>query len=649
MTRDETTVHLDEVSLEALAGGREDLVAEAMLLHLDECAECAERVELERSSVADASMALRRATPELDDLDAMIARAMEAAEPEDAPSRRSLWMGAGFGLVAAIGLGLLSIPWSASVDGVGATGRQLLTLGRALDRVVESSLPGGWMGVAIVGLALALALALPARWLLGGRRTIPPIVTGALGVALFAMVGMTTARAYAYRVEGAWPEPIPRVTVDAERAPISGALRQASESAGLGIVVRLDDDPPVTLHVQDAPMDQVFEAILGDMDVVVRPGASVVSVRADEGAPSASVVPIDDQDADQGLAEPPAQVTGDDRVGVYAVVHDGSDDADDTPPPPADGRVPPVPPVPAVPAVLPIALATAHEEQAGVRDRVTFGGDVEIGTNDVVRGVYTMGGDAEIRGRALGDVVTMGGDADIRGEVVGNVTTMGGDIEVRDGARIHGDLNAMGGDIDIADGAQVYGQVLLNPGEAMDGDEVAPAATVHQDGDGLAGVFRWGLFNALIFLFGLFMLGTARKRFGTLRTEIGERPVRSALGGMFGALAAMALTVVLCLTLIGIPGAVVLSILLVVAVFVGWTTSAWWLGSALPLRRLKDRPVAQLAAGVGVFFVVGLVPKIGVLVVIAAVLAGLGAVIATEFGARKQKTSTATLTGPYRD
>src|SRR6185503_9603016 len=104
------------------------------------------------------------------------------------------------------------------------------------------------------------------------------------------------------------------------------------------------------------------------------------------------------------------------------------------------------------------------------------------------------------------------------------------------------------------------------------------------------------------------------------------------MGGFFGMLAGIVLCVVLVVSLIGIPGFFVVGTLLFFGACFGYATSAWWIGSVLPLPALRKRPVLQLAAGVGALFFAGLVPKIGTLVIVAAVLAGLGAVIATNFG-----------------
>lgn len=575
--------HLDELALEALATGRADLAPEGARAHAEGCARCRALVEAERESARDAGVALRRAAPDVGDLDALIAKALAAApEPGDttrAPSRSSLWLGGALGGLAAAALALRALPAGASVEAMRAAGRQGLTLARAVDAMVESALPGGWALVALLGLVGGVLLALPLRWLLGTRGPGSGLVPGALGLGLALALGLSARPAHAYRVEGEWPMPERRVTLDVEGRLTSEALRLAAESAGLGLVARLAEDPPVTLHVRDAPLPEVVQALLGDAPVVVVPGPRLLTVRA---APAPAAEP-----------DPAAEPVG------------------------ARARNPAPSPAP-----------------TAVGDRVTFGGDVEIGAEEVVRAVYTMGGDARVVGRALGDVVTMGGDAEIVGEVFGNVTTMGGDVALRSGARVHGDLSAMGGRIDVDEGAVLHGRSLRSGGSTP---SQAALETVSRGADAGEGVsptlYRWALWHALLFLLGLVMLGTrSRQRLSVLCGELAARPIRSTFSGFFALLAGALLALVLVLTLVGSPGALVLGGVIFVGVCMGWTAVAAWLGGVLPLGLLKDRPVLQLAVGLGVLFLVGLVPILGTLVTLTAVLAGVGAVLATNFG-----------------
>lgn len=595
--------HLDEIALEAMSSGREDLVSDEVRAHVEACEACWARVEHEREGMGDARVGLRRAMPELDDLDGLITHAMTVAA--GAPSRRSLWVGGAIGGVASVALAILSLP-GASITGLISLGRQGITLARALDSVVHASVPGAWIGVALVALVLALLSAIPVRFLLGERRP-PRLLTGALGLLLAVSVSAPALSAQAYRVEGEWPER--PVTLDIDERPTSEALRMASEAAGLGLIARLPEDPPVTLHVRDVPLEEVVHALLGDADVVVRPSERLLTVGPDM-AVSVAAEPVEPGPVAAEPTEP----------GPVA-----ADPAEAEPP---EER----------------AAALDEPAPASVDDRITFGGDAVVREGEVVRDVVTMGGDVRVEGRALGDVVTMGGDADVRGEVIGNVVTMGGNIRVGDGAQVHGDLRAMGGGIDVAEGAWVRGKRLEGAG-ATQGSRASRGA--EDDDGGFASFFRWALWHALLFLVGLVLLGTLRERFVRWKDELASRPVQSGLGGLFGLFAGGVLCLVLCITIIGIPVAAILGAVLVIAVVAGWTSAALWLGSVLPLRVLKDRPVHQLGAGVIGLFIAGLVPFVGPLIIIAAVLAGFGAVMATTLLARPRRDRPSP-TGPFR-
>ncbi|MCC6878021.1 MAG: hypothetical protein IT378_27160 [Sandaracinaceae bacterium] len=623
--------HLDEETLEALCTGRDDLVSDEARGHLEGCAGCRDAVALEKLAAEDASIGLRRMTSDID-LDAMIAHAMAKA-PEltpagavtSAPSRRSLWLGAALGVATAVVLAVLSAPDVGSLGAMAGFGRQALTLARAVDRAVEALVPGGWSAVAVIGLVVAILLALPIRSLVDGRRRgAGPLMTGALSVALFAI--FDPGAAHAYRLEGAWPEPQPHVTLDVDGRPTSEALQLAAQSAGLGVVVRLESDPQVTLHLRDVPIGEVVEAILADQDVVVRPSAHLLSVRPDDAAPAVALPEAPVLPAVPAVPEVPSPPILPDVPAIAIPA-----------PPPLPPSPPPSPPPSAAPAPPPSEL----------RDRVTLGNDVEIRAGEQVRDVITMGGDAVIRGDAFGNVVTTGGDADVYGQVVGNVVTMGGDITVRDGARVHGDMNAMGGDIDVEDGATVHGSRTI--ARDPDGPRVNLQTGEPDEEAVFAHLSSKALRYVLIFLLGLGMMALARDRFVTLRGELAARPVRSAFGGLLGLLAGAALAIVLAITIIGIPITVLIAFAIPVGLYVGLAAAAWGIGGILPARSLKDRPVMQLGAGVFLLFVVSLVPTIGFLVVGVAALAGLGAVIATRFGKRPAETKPAHMaTGPFR-
>jgi len=397
-----------------------------------------------------------------------------------------------------------------------------------------------------------------------------------LGLLVAALVLGPRATAAALDFEGDWPANDRPVTLDVESQPASRALREAAQAAGVSLVATLPNDPIVSVHADGLPLRDVIGAVLGDAPLVARRTGSLVVIRPVLDAPGQPV----------------------------------------SPPPPV--IAPPVPPVPPPPP-----SATADDDRR-VRDRVSFGGDV------LVR-----------RGERVRDLVTMGGDAVVEGEVLGDAVTMGGDLHVKPGGAVRGDLVTMGGDVTVDEGATVEGQRVGMPGATKrvrvdlgdddddDGDEAS-------DRGGLPAWLRGALGTAaryaLLFLLGLFLLGAMPERLAALERSVVRSPGRALATGLLGFVASVVLVVVLVITIIGIPAALVVLLAVPIGAYVGLAAVAATLGAALPIAALKERPVVQLAAGVLALFVASLVPFAGTIAIVLATALGLGAILLTRFG-----------------
>jgi hypothetical protein len=139
---------------------------------------------------------------------------------------------------------------------------------------------------------------------------------------------------------------------------------------------------------------------------------------------------------------------------------------------------------------------------------------------------------------------------------------------------------------------------------------------------------------ALLFLLGLFLLGLAPGRVRTVQAQIAAAPLRALANGFLGAIGGSVFALVLAITIIGIPAAIVVALALASATYAGLAASAAVVGGILPVAALRDRPVLQLAAGVLVLFVASRVPIVGPLLTMGATLIGLGAVVLTRAGDR---------------
>ena len=297
-----------------------------------------------------------------------------------------------------------------------------------------------------------------------------------------------------------------------------------------------------------------------------------------------------------------------------------------TPAPPAAPDVPTPGTVPGASPAPPSPPPAPATPPADLSDRTTFGADVRVAAGEQVRSVATMGGDALIEGEVFENVVTMGGDVRVRpgGVIRGDVLTMGGDVEVAEGASVEGRMLTMGGEVESAAGAQLSHPPIRTP---------RPAAF---DGRGLV---RRALGSAakhgLLFLLGLVLLGAMRERHANLARAIVKAPVRSGFVGLLGMLGALILTVVLLITVIGIPGAIIVAVGGFLGVYVGIAVMASVIGAALPIPALQDRPVAQLGVGILLLYLVSLVPGLSGIVAFVLAALGFGAVLLTRFGGRQ--------------
>jgi len=290
----------------------------------------------------------------------------------------------------------------------------------------------------------------------------------------------------------------------------------------------------------------------------------------------------------------------------------------------------------------------AFVQPAFAQGRFTFGEDAHVGATEVVDDLVTMGGDAVVLGRVNGDVVSMGGDVVVRGVVTGDVVSMGGDIELAPGSQVSGDLTSSGG------------TVTVHPAASHGGGSVRLDQLDHFSWSGPAGKFGHGVggffatvlsktvSHTLLFVLGLVLMGAARERLDALQLVMVRSPLQSLGTGILGLVASVVAIVVFAITIVGIPAAIILAVLLPIAFYVGLAAAATVVGAVLPVAALKGKPVLQLAAGVGLLFAVSFIPVFGSIAACFVACLGLGALIVTRFGRAMDLPPEPDMAGPYR-
>lgn len=317
-------------------------------------------------------------------------------------------------------------------------------------------------------------------------------------------------------------------------------------------------------------------------------------------------------------------------------------------------------------ALVAVPGIAAAETRAGGAVTVgayeTVDGDLEAFAGSVVvRGTVTgdltaVSGDVLITGTVEGDVQAAAGSVEIRGTVGGDVEVAAGTVSVGPNATIDGSLQAGAErvtiDGTIAEDAEIGAQrTILGPSASIGGDLTYGGRLAQADGATVDGEIERApgqvtvsvgpdLPSPLVSVYGLLVTALAASillvvfpRFSddvALRGR--EHPLRSAAIGLAAAVAAIAAFVVLLITIIGIPLALVLAVLAAIVVWIGaiyarYVIGAWLVG----LTGVSNRWVALLV-GLLVVAALGLVPIVGGLIRAVIVLLGFGALASALWG-----------------
>ncbi len=206
--------------------------------------------------------------------------------------------------------------------------------------------------------------------------------------------------------------------------------------------------------------------------------------------------------------------------------------------------------------------------------KVSFGSNIHLEAGKVGRDLVAIFGSVHAEGDVNGDVVAIFGSAEVDGRVTGDIVTVGGKVILGPNADVFGEITAVGSVVERADGARVRGGVNeIAVGSGID------MAFFDRDwgdlGDWNPGwsspSLRWGslfeFFMGIGWLLIIAMLAALIHLVGRDSLErIGRKAVAtpwvSLLVGLllvvFSGPVVLVLFIILCITIIGIPIAVLL-------------------------------------------------------------------------------------------
>jgi hypothetical protein len=280
-----------------------------------------------------------------------------------------------------------------------------------------------------------------------------------------------------------------------------------------------------------------------------------------------------------------------------------------------------------------------------------------------------LSGDQVVKpGERVGELVVLRGNVRLEpGSRAQQVTAVMGSVDVGPGVQIEREVVAVGGDVHVSSGAHigadvvsVGGKLVLDEGARIDGQQTAV------DVPGLGGLFSiagsrpWSAPEAplpirighaiaqfaMFFALGLLLLVITPRRVESVGRSLTNAPGKALLTGFLGTLALPVLTLLLVVTIVGIPLVAVLILAVVAGVILGFTAVAQMIGERLPLGT-RGGQVLRLAVGTALLVIATKIPILGALVWIAGWFFIFGAVLRTRFGQPPAAVQTMPMPPPF--
>lgn len=283
-------------------------------------------------------------------------------------------------------------------------------------------------------------------------------------------------------------------------------------------------------------------------------------------------------------------------------------------------------PTEALPLLVVVVLLVASSGVAVDEMSVVYDGDHELTTAEDV--YVVAGGSVTVPDNASIDsaIYIVDGSLSVAGTVDGDVTVIGGNLTVAADATIAGTLQSLTGNVSVAPGA------VIGSRSSVPITDPAP---------GPLGPYT-GLVVQFVFL-GLAAWVLARRRPDLLDT-VGraaiDHPVVTGVVGSLAGLTLLVLFVYMAFTLLLLPISILGLLGELLVVFYAYIAYGHRIGRFLPTDRTAGATVAGVGVVLLVFELLNRIPLVGLVVQIAAVAVGFGAVVVTFFGLREYHPAT---------
>lgn len=258
-------------------------------------------------------------------------------------------------------------------------------------------------------------------------------------------------------------------------------------------------------------------------------------------------------------------------------------------------------------------------------DVVIAGGSVLISQGTQIgRDLVAGGGSIDLSGSIGRNALLSGGDVTIGGTVPGNVQVQAGRLVVLSSARIAGSLrHNADARVDIQPGAQISGGVQ-------------PIAAMRRRGPMGSGLGGRVIELLWLLVAGFVLLALAPRAVSRVSERVGSQFWHSLLVGFILLIVIPAVAIILLVTVVGIPLALVAVALYLVTLYLGQIAVARWAGQRI-FRRATASPYLSYTIGAIVVIVLFALPFLGWIARLIAVLVGFGALWAVAWALRRPR------------
>jgi len=230
------------------------------------------------------------------------------------------------------------------------------------------------------------------------------------------------------------------------------------------------------------------------------------------------------------------------------------------------------------------------------------------------------------------DVVAIGGNVTVYGKVENSVVAVGGSVILKPGSYVGGEIVVMGGEFIRDPDARIVGKAtqIYMP-------HFIPSFTTMLRGSWLA---LWATISIMVLVgfLGLAVLMAALipEHIGTAVNALERSFVLMFFWGVLWMILIVPIAVLLAISIIGIILIPLEILIVVLALILGYITSAVYIGKNIMLAFKKiPPPFTDAILGIVILFLIGFLPVIGPVAKVLFLVAGFGAVLTTRFGTIK--------------